>query len=136
MDVKLKFVIAILAVIISLVLGAYTKVMMILNFNDPFKFWLNLILYVISWLMVFVAAFFVGKEMIKVADDYIKGKLQETYTATVNFQKKGQEEVKKFTKKGYNFTARHISNTAKKGFHTSKKIHKKTKKIHKKLLKL
>ena len=136
MNIKFKFALAVIIVIISLVLGAYTKVMMILHFNDAFKFWLNLTLYVMSWLMVFVAAFVVGKEIVKLADQYIKKKMHETYTTTVDLKKRGQQEVRNLTKKGIDFTAHHISSTAKKGFQTTKKFHKKTKDMHKKFLRI
>lgn len=135
MNIKFKFAIAVLIVIFSLVLGAYTKVMMILHFHDTFKFWLNLILYVTSWLMLFVAAFFVGKEAVKLADQYIKKKMQETYDTTVDLHKKGHIHMKNLTKKGINMTAYHISTTAKKGIETTKHIHRKTIDLHKKFLK-
>ncbi len=134
MNIKLKFALVVLIVIFSLVLGAYAKVMMILHFNDTFKFWLNIILYIISWLMLFVAAFFVGKEAVKFANQYIKKKMQETYDTTVDLHKKGHHHMKNLTKKGINITAHHISTTAKKGIETTKHIHQKTIDFHKKFL--
>ena len=100
---RLKFIIAVITVIFSLILGAYTKVMMILHFNDAFKFWLNLILYVISWLMVFIAAFIVGKEVVKLADEYVKKKVEQTYTVTKNTAKTGIKKTKQLHKKTKNF---------------------------------
>lgn len=138
MDTKLKvkFAIAVLTVILSLVLGAYTKVMMILHFSDPFKFWLNLILYVISWLMLFVAAFVVGKEALKLAEEYVKAKMSETYVTTRNIERKGREEVTNLTKKGIHLTHHHIKKTAKRGIRKTKQLHRKTMSMHKKFLKI
>lgn len=39
--------------------------------------------------MLFVAAFFVGKEVLEIADLYVKKKLQETYTTTLDIHKAG-----------------------------------------------
>ncbi len=121
---KIKFAIAVITVIVSLVLGAYTKVMMILHFSDPFKFWLNLVLYVISWLMLFATAFVVGKEVVKLAVEYIKKKMNKTYDTTVELHKKSHTHVKNLTKQSINFTKHHIKNTARKGINKTKQIHK------------
>jgi hypothetical protein len=133
---KIKFAIAVIAVICSLVLGAYTKVMMILNFGNPFKFWLNLVLYVMSWLMLFVAAFFVGKEVVKLADNYVKRKMQETYDTTKKIQRRGREGVASITRRGYDFTRTHLTKTAKHGIKKTKQFRKKTIKMHKEFLKI
>lgn len=133
---KIKFAIAVLTVILSLVLGAYTKVMMILHFSNPFKFWVNLVLYVISWLMLFVAAFFVGREVIKLADMYVKKKMQETYDTTRKVEKQGREHVANITKKGIHFTHNHLKKTAQHGIKKTKQLHKKTITFPKRILRI
>jgi hypothetical protein len=145
-SLKLKLLAAIITVIISLALGAYTKVMLVLHFADPFERWLNLILYIISWVMLFVAAFFVGKEALILADQWVKKKLQETYDVTATIPKKGiahgmkgAKELQKVTKKVHKETMKHGKKHLKKGVMITKDIHKKTmrhgKKIHKETIK-
>ncbi len=104
---KLKLLFAILTIIASLVLGVYTKVRFVLSFDDPFQRWLNLSLYLISWLLLFVAVFFVGKEALALADAYVKRKLRETYNVTVDIHKKGLETGIKTTKALHKKTIKH-----------------------------
>ncbi len=62
--------------------------------------------------MLFVSGFFVGKEALVIADQYVKKKLQETYAATVDIHRAGIQ----------------------KGLETTKNIGKKTINLHKKIL--
>lgn len=125
LSVKTKFVIAVLIVIVSLVLGVYTKVLFFLHLPSYFDYW-NLFWYIISWLMLIVAAFFVGKEMLEIADLYVKKKLQESYTLTLHLQKKGFKKGIATTKRGFEKT--------KKGLKTTHAFGKKTIAYHKKML--
>ena len=118
LSIKTKLVLAIITVIISLIIGLYTKFMFFLHL--PYYIdWGNLSWYIISWIMLFVAGFFVGKEALEIADLYVKKKLQETYTATVDLHKEG-------LKRGIE--------TTKKGFETTRDIGKKTIHFHKRML--
>lgn len=129
---KLKLLIAILTVLASLVLGVYTKVMFVLSFGDPFRRWLNLSLYVLSWLMLFVAAFFVGKEALALAKIYVKKKLRETYDVTVDIRKKGIETgiqttnaLRKKTVTLHKKTVKHGKKQLKKGVKVLKTVQRK-----------
>ena len=138
LSIKTKAVLAVITVIVSLVLGLYTKALLtvkFLTFPDnwwaylfDWQWWLqmcdvecrvNLGLYIFSWVILFVAGFFVGKEALEIADMYVKKKLQETYTATVDLHKEG-------LKRGIE--------TTKKGFETTRDIGKKTIHFHKRML--
>lgn len=118
LSIKTKLILAIITVIISLIIGLYTKFMFFLHLPYYIDWW-NLSGYIISWIMLFIAGFFVGKEVLEIADLYVKKKLQETYTATVDLHKEG-------LKRGIE--------TTKKGFETTKDIGKKTIHFHKKML--
>ena len=118
LSIKTKLVLAIITVIISLIIGLYTKFMFFLHLPYYVDWW-NLSWYIISWIMLFVAGFFVGKEALEIADLYVKKKLQETYTATVDLHKEG-------LKRGIE--------TTKKGFETTRDIGKKTIHFHKRML--
>ena len=118
LSINTKLVLAVITVIISLIIGLYTKFMFFLHL--PYYIdWCNLSWYIISWIMLFVAGFFVGKEALEIADLYVKKKLQETYTATVDLHKEG-------LKRGIE--------TTKKGFETTRDIGKKTIHFHKRML--
>ncbi len=101
---KTKLILASITVIVSLALGLYTKVMFVAQFYDPFQRWLNLSLYIFSWIMLVIAGFFVGKEALQLADQYVRQKLQESYNLTMDFQKKGIEKSIATTKKGFEKT--------------------------------
>lgn len=118
LSIKTKLFLAILTVIGSLVIGLYTKFMFFLHLPYYIDWW-NLFWYIISWIMLFVAGFFVGKEALEIADLYVKKKLQETYTATVDIHKVGIQ-------KGIE--------TTKKSLETTKDFGKKTISLHKRIL--
>ncbi len=118
LSIRTKLVLAIITVIISLVMGVYTKFMFVLHMPYYIDWW-NLFWYIMSWVLLFVAAFFVGKEALEIADLYVKRKLQETYTATVDLHKEG-------FKRGIETTRR--------GYETTKDIGKKTIHFHKRML--
>jgi hypothetical protein len=117
-SLKTKLFLAILTVILSLVIGLYTKFMFFLHLPYYVDWW-NLVWYIMSWIMLFVAGFFVGKEALEIADVYVKKKLQETYDATVDIQKAGIQ-------KGIE--------TTKKSLETTRDLGKKTISLHKKIL--
>ena len=118
LSIKTKLFLAILIVIVSLVIGLYTKFMFFLHLPYYIDWW-NLTWYIISWIMLFVAGFFVGKEALEIADLYVKKKLQETYTATVDIHKAGIQ-------KGIA--------TTKKSLETTRDLGKKTISFHKRIL--
>lgn len=118
LSIRTKLVLAIITVILSLIIGLYTKFMFFLHLPYYIDWW-NLIWYIVSWIMLFVAGFFVGKEALEIADLYVKKKLQETYTATVDLHKAGIQKGIETTKKGYE---------------TTKDIGKKTIHFHKRML--
>lgn len=124
-SIRTKLVLAIITVIISLIIGLYTKFMFFLHLPYYIDWW-NLSGYIISWILLFIAGFFVGKEALQIADLYVKKKLQETYTATVDLHKEGLKRGIATTKKGFE--------TTKRGFETTKDIGKKTIHFHKKML--
>lgn len=132
LSVKTKFVLAVLIVIASLILGFYTKLLFFLHLPYYFDSW-NLFWYIISWLMLAAAAFFVGKEVLEIADLYVKQKLQESYDLTIDLQKKGFQKGMETTRKGIATTKRGFE-TTKKGFETTHAFGKKTIAYHKKIL--
>lgn len=119
LSLKTKLILAVAAVVISLALGIYTKIMIVVRANDPFDFWLNVALYIFSWVILFIAGFFVGKETLQIADQSVRKKLQQSYDVAIELQKKG--------------VAKGIE-TTKKGIETTRHLGRKTIAVHKKIL--
>lgn len=88
LSLKTKLILAVATVVISLALGIYTKIMLFVE-RDPIRFWLNVALYVFSWIILFIAGFFVGKETLQIADQSVRKKLQQSYDVAIGLQKKG-----------------------------------------------
>jgi len=100
MSHKQRLVIAFIVVILSLILGLYSKVMIVLSIGDTFNFWLNVILYAFSWVLLFFAIFFIGKEVVAIADEYVKRKIKEG-------TKHGGRQVVKHSKKIHGHVKKH-----------------------------
>lgn len=126
LSLKTKLILAVATVVISLALGFYTKIMLLVGHEDPFKFWLNVALYIFSWVILFIAGFFVGKETLQMADQSVRKKLQQSYDIAIELQKKGVAKGIETTKKGIE--------TTKKGIETTRHLGRKTIAVHKKIL--
>jgi hypothetical protein len=111
--VKIKLLAAIITVVISLVLGLYTKIMLLLVFTNPFWWWFHLALYILSWVILFPAAYFVGKEALILADQWVKAKVCESYDVTKKIHKATVKQSKKHIKKGIK-VVRHVKKKLKK----------------------
>ncbi len=59
---SLQFYIGIVLIILSLIIGNVTKVFILLYFNDPDIRWISLIIYVLSWPILIVGAWWAGRE--------------------------------------------------------------------------
>ena len=116
-----KIFIGVMLFIISLILGAYSKVMLFVHITNPTMWWLNLALYLVSWLILFVAAYIVGKEIMQMIDEYLKNKVKETYDVTIEIHKKGAKHVHKHVKKNVKTGVRHVKKNVHKGVHHVKK---------------
>jgi len=95
--VKIKLIVGICTVIISIILGVYTKFVFFLRLPTYFDWW-AFFFYILSWVMLFVAAFFVGKEALLLATAWVKKKMQKTYDVTTALPKKGIQQGLKATK--------------------------------------
>ena len=59
---SLQFYMGIVLIILSLIIGNVTKVFILLYFNDPDIRWISLIIYVLSWPILIVGAWWAGRE--------------------------------------------------------------------------
>ncbi len=57
-----KFYVGVVLVILSFVLGKVTNIIFIVYFNNVFWRWFSIIVYILSWPMLIVGAWWAGKE--------------------------------------------------------------------------
>lgn len=57
-----QFYIGIVLIILSLIIGNVTKVFILLYFNDPDIRWISVMIYILSWPMLIVGAWWAGRE--------------------------------------------------------------------------
>lgn len=86
-----KFYAGIIMVIGSLLLGKLVLISFVVYFNIPFIRWLSIIIYLLSWPMLFIGVWWVGKEYAKALHRYF----------SYHFY---QQSLKEGTKKAYNKT--------------------------------
>ena len=86
-----KFLIGAVMIVLSMVIGAITKILIFFYLDNAFWFWFNVIVYGLSWIMLFLGAWWVGKEYADKIKRYGSFKFYE-------------QSLKKGTTKMYHFT--------------------------------
>ena len=86
-----KFYIGMAFIIVSFVIGLLTHITFVLFFNNALILWLSVIIYVLSWLMLALGAWWVGKEYYDKIKKYTNLKFYE-------------QSLKEGTKKAYIIT--------------------------------
>jgi uncharacterized membrane protein YcjF (UPF0283 family) len=92
-----KLLVGITIVVLSFIIGTYGKVLSIARFYEPVQLLTGLSLYAFSWLMLFLGAFLVGWETIKMANYKIHHHIKKT-------AKKTYHHAKGFPRKSYDYT--------------------------------
>ncbi len=92
-----KLVTGIIIVALSFIIGTYGKVLSIAKFYEPIHLLTGLSLYAFSFVLMFIGAFLVGWETIKMINYKIHHHLKKTVKDTYN-------HAKEIHKKGYNYT--------------------------------
>lgn len=92
-----KFYLGILLVLLSFVMGKVTQAVFIIYFNDLFLRWLSVAVYIISWPILVVGAWWVGKEYAESVKKYVSYKFY--YTSLKGKTKKVRERFRKKLKK-------------------------------------
>jgi hypothetical protein len=87
-----KFYLGILLVLLSFVIGKVTQAVFIIYFNDSFLRGLSLVMYIVSWPMLLVGVWWVGKEYTESVKKYVSYKFY--YASLKNKTKKVKEHVK------------------------------------------
>ena len=92
-----KLLTGIILVILSFILGFYGKVLLIVKFYEPIYLITGLSIYAFSFVLLFMGAFLVGWETIKVIQYRIHHHVKRTVKGTYDY-------TKGLPKKGYNYT--------------------------------
>src|SRR3989344_7231199 len=106
-----KLLAGIILVILSIVLGLYSKGLLGLFFANllnelykPFYLLTGLSIYVLSWGLLFLGVFLVGWGTVRIIQQRINHHVKRTYHYTKGLPKKGYDYTKELHKKGYNYT--------------------------------
>jgi len=101
-----KLLIGFILVVLSGILGVYSKALIIIKFYEPFYFITGLSLWAFSWLLLFLGIFLVGWQTVKAMQaqiqNHVKDAAKRSYGYTKEFPKKGYRYTKELQKKGIN----------------------------------
>jgi hypothetical protein len=105
----IKLLAGIILVIISFVLGFFSKIVIFAApFVEPIIWWTGLSVYALSWIMLFFGAFLIGWESVKLMQQRINYHVihatRKTYHYTTHYPKKGIHHAMTLHKK---FKERH-----------------------------
>ena len=103
-----KLLAGVILVISSFILGFYGKVLLIAKFYEPIYLITGLSIWAFSWLLLFLGAFLVGWETLKMIQNriqhHVRKTAKETYHYTKGLPKKSYNYTKELSKKGYKHT--------------------------------
>lgn len=93
----LKLFTGVILVVLSFILGFYSKVFVVAKIYEPFAVITGLSVYALSWIMLFFGAFLVGWETVNL----IQNRIHQHVKTTV---KKTYHRAKQLPRKGYYYT--------------------------------
>lgn len=109
-----KLVLGVILVFLSIIIGIYGKVLFLAKFYEPVQLITGLSLWAFSWLLLFLGAFLVGWETIKVIQyrihHNVKRTVKTTYHYTKRLPKKGYEYTKELHRRGVEKIRKSIKN--------------------------
>ena len=99
-----KLLAGVILVVLSFVLGVYSKVLVIAKIYEPFYVITGLSIYAFSWILLFLGVFLVGWETVKMIQmrihHHVKKTVKGTYDYTKKLPRKGYQYTKDLHKKG------------------------------------
>ena len=99
-----KLIIAFVLIIVSLILGVYSKILVITKFYEPFYVITGFSLYTFSWVLLFLGVFIVGWRTVKAMQNRIHRKIRKsvkrTYHNARKFPRRATNYTRKLHKKG------------------------------------
>lgn len=119
-----KLLAGVILVLLSIIMGFYGKGLIIVKFYEPVYLITGLSLWAFSWVLLFLGAFLVGWETVKMIQYRIRHQVKKTvrgtYEYTKGLPKKGYDYTRKLPKKGYNYTKK----LPKRGYDYTRELHK------------
>ncbi|MEK6891550.1 MAG: hypothetical protein AABX25_00020 [Nanoarchaeota archaeon] len=101
-----KLIIAFILIIISFILGFYSKAIIITEFYKPISLITGLSLYTFSWILLFIGVFMVGWRAVKAMHvrihHHVRKTVKNTYHHARKFPKRATDYTKNIHKKGFN----------------------------------
>ena len=94
-----KFLIGVILVILSFVLGFYGKVLIFAKFYEPIQLLTGISIYAFSFVLLFLGAFLVGWRTIRMIKSRIYHHTQKTAKLTYNHARKFPKKAVDYTKK-------------------------------------
>ena len=101
-----KLIIAFILIIISFVLGFYSKAIIIAKFYEPISLITGLSLYTFSWILMFIGVFMVGWSAVKAMHarihHHVRKTVKDTYHHARKFPKRATDYTKNIHRKSMN----------------------------------
>lgn len=100
----LKLFTGVILVILSFILGFYSKIYVVAKIYEPISVITGLSVYALSWIMLFFGAFIVGWETVKLIQQrishHVKHTVETTYHHAKNLPKSGYHYTRELHRKG------------------------------------
>lgn len=101
-----KLIIAFILIIISFILGFYSKAIIIAKFYEPISLITGLSLYTFSWILMFIGVFMVGWRAVKAMHvkihHHVRKTVKDTYHHARKFPKRATDYTKNIHRKSMN----------------------------------
>ncbi len=101
-----KLIIAFILIIISFILGFYSKAIIITKFYEPISLITGLSLYTFSWILLFIGVFMVGWRAVKAMHikihHHVRKTVKDTYHHARKFPKRATNYTKNIHRKSMN----------------------------------
>ena len=98
-----KLIIAFVIIVISFILGIYSKALVIIKFYEPIYVITGLSLYTFSWILLIIGILMVGWRTVKAMNQKIhhnvKSAAQSTYYKTKDMHRKSMDKIKSTSRK-------------------------------------
>ena len=94
-----KFLMGVILVILSFVLGIYGKVLILVKFYEPIQLYTGISIYAFSWVLLFLGAFMVGWQTVRIMESKIYSSTQKTVKLTYDHARKFPKKATDYTKK-------------------------------------
>ncbi len=127
----LKFYLGAVLFIFSLILGKITLTTFIVYYKISWIRWLSLIVYIISWPMLIIGVWWVGKEYAKALNKYFSYKFY--HKSLKSGTQKAYHKTKAGTQRAYHRTKTGTKNAYHKGKDRTRKAYHKGREVHSKV---